>query len=285
MNKLSKILTVCLSIVGAKFSFHTDQALAQLNIGVFLKSPSSGITGDDNSGRSYADGSYASSCNDYYTGGNYTGATGDGKYLINLNGTVLSVYCDMTTAGGGWTLIAKISGSDGVDRWGYNQTIYYDTSTLGDATTLAVSDAKSAAYSSLAAKDILIRRIDGSAYVVHRYSATALSWGQFLTNHWGGCGVAVSTSATVLVDDGRDSLIGGSLYFRQYDGYFPDCSSQERAMISEYRSHVGWNECGVGTLPSGPGVAYWDAISYPAGSINVQGDPGGTLENYALLVR
>lgn len=191
----------------------------------------------------------------------------------------------MTTAGGGWTLIAKISASDGVDQWGYDQLIYKDSTTLGDATTLAVADAKSTAYSTLAAQDILIRCIDGSAYAVHRYSATPVSWGQFLTDNWTQCGFAISTAATTLVDDGRDSLIGNAFYLHQYDGDYPDCSAQERAMLSEYPSNpTGWNECGVGNLPSASGVAYTDAVSYPAGSINVNFNATGTLEDYAFLV-
>lgn len=260
-------------------------AAAQFNIGMFLKNQVE-IVGNDTSGRQYSDGSHAASCKAYYSDGMYRGATGSGKYWIKPAATSFLAYCDMTTAGGGWTLIAKISGSDAVDRWGYDQNIYKDSTTLGDATTMGVADAKSEAYSSLAAQDILIRRIDGSAYAAHRYSATPVSWGQFLTNNWAACGLTISNSPLALVDDGRDSVIGNGFYLRQYDGYFTDCSAQERAMLSEFVSNpTGWNECGVGNLASGPGVAYSDAISYPAGSINLIGNATGMLEDYAFFVR
>jgi hypothetical protein len=284
MRRADIILGAGAAGLAAAASLKSVPAVAQLNIGVFLKNQVS-IVGDDTSGRSYSDGTYATSCNGYYSDGKYWGATGSGKYWIKPGATAFAVYCEMTTSGGGWTLIAKISGSDAVDRWGYNQAIYSDSTTLGDATTLAVADAKSTAYSSLAAQDILIRRLDGTAYVVHRYSATPVSWGQFLANNWSQCSYPISTAATTLVDDGRDSLIGSALYLHQADGYILDCTSQERAMLSQFSTHAGWNENGVGNLPSAPGVAYADAISYPAGSAPLNADATGMLEDYAFLVR
>ncbi len=41
------------------------------------------------------------------------------------------VYCEMGTAGGGWTLIAKVAQTDNVDRWTYFDSIWLDATTLG----------------------------------------------------------------------------------------------------------------------------------------------------------
>lgn len=41
-----------------------------------------------------------------------TPGAADGAYTINPAGTNLTVWCDMTTDGGGWTLISKFSGTE-----------------------------------------------------------------------------------------------------------------------------------------------------------------------------
>jgi hypothetical protein len=64
-------------------------------------------------GKTWADGSVASSCNAYLAGDarhGYSGATGDGVYRIQPPArSVVTVYCDMATDGGGWSLVAVTS--------------------------------------------------------------------------------------------------------------------------------------------------------------------------------
>jgi hypothetical protein len=61
--------------------------------------------------RAYADGTYASTCNAYRNPSAphyYQGATGDGIYRITPGGASYDVYCDMTTNGGGYTVIEAL---------------------------------------------------------------------------------------------------------------------------------------------------------------------------------
>ena len=62
--------------------------------------------------RAWADGTLATSCNAYLLGDSghqYSGSIGDGTYQVRIAGAPTAVTCDMSTDGGGWTLVLSVN--------------------------------------------------------------------------------------------------------------------------------------------------------------------------------
>ena len=93
------------------------------------------------------------SCFDILSAGH---STGDGLYWIDPDSTgAFEVYCDMTTDGGGFTLLA-VSSSDGSDTWTWTNRHYWDddSTTFGSVTELN-RDFKSPALHSVPGTDLM----------------------------------------------------------------------------------------------------------------------------------
>ncbi|MCK5449313.1 hypothetical protein KAI32_00435 [Candidatus Pacearchaeota archaeon] len=73
---------------------------------------------------------------------------GDGVYDILIGEETVSVYCDMTTDGGGWMMLMKATGSD--DTFEYNKNYWTTNNTLNaDDLTLDNTNAKYKPFNSL----------------------------------------------------------------------------------------------------------------------------------------
>lgn len=79
-----------------------------------------------------------SSCNDIITNGY---ANNDGIYAIGTNESNLNVYCDMTTNGGGWTMVLAQFEADPVTFWNEGIQTDYDPSLVSSKSfTLETSE-------------------------------------------------------------------------------------------------------------------------------------------------
>ncbi|KAL9642906.1 hypothetical protein ABK040_010601 [Willaertia magna] len=88
------------------------------------------IVGDNSQGRKWSNGEMAASCNQYRyptasSGYSYEGAVGDGVYWIKTK-SVFKVWCDMSSNGGGWTLIVAQFEADPIGSWAQGLPSTYD---------------------------------------------------------------------------------------------------------------------------------------------------------------
>jgi hypothetical protein len=84
---------------------------------------------------------------------------GDGTYPLDPDGAgpgvPFTAYCDMTTAGGGWTLVARVNGADGsnllYDAWSANSTL----GSTSDFSLKTGSDVLYESYATVAGSELL----------------------------------------------------------------------------------------------------------------------------------
>ncbi|XP_065833069.1 uncharacterized protein [Oscarella lobularis] len=109
------------------------------------------------------------SCNEILLGG---GSHGDGVYWVTpADSLPYAVYCDMTTAGGGWTLVVKVKGNDHIMNR-LNTAQWRDGRLIGHPTTLLDENAMGVAYTNMPFHDVMIRALqDGeNKHVAWRHS-------------------------------------------------------------------------------------------------------------------
>ena len=133
------------------------------------------------------------------------GGTQDGMYILTTeSGTYYQAFCDMSTAGGGWTLVASvhennIKGKCSVgDRWssqqGNDQNLpegdgaWANTATFGSAESSTSDDYKNPGYYDISAQDVSVWHIPNDKQLRNWTSSAILRYhteSRFLKEHGG----------------------------------------------------------------------------------------------------
>lgn len=83
-----------------------------------------------------------------------------GAYPIRPAATTYDVYCDMTTSGGGWTLVMKIDGAS--QTFNYDSAFWTNSATLNpESTNLSDTQMKSLAYNEVGFTQLLVGMREG----------------------------------------------------------------------------------------------------------------------------
>ena len=148
----------------------------------------------------------------------------DGAYTIDPNGgsagDAFSVYCDMTTGGGGWTLIAKVLGNNKTMNR-INTAQWRQRTKIGNTASLKDENALGAGYDTVTFTDVMIRSLSSSTKnLAWRHPSTYKS-------AW------AIVDAGKRVSDGK-KLFGGikNLHFNGTGSYHNDCSEAKYGWLT-----------------------------------------------------
>ncbi|XP_062374140.1 intelectin-like [Sardina pilchardus] len=113
-------------------------------------------------------------------------------YLITTSGVVYQTFCDMTTAGGGWTLVASVHENNIYgkctvgDRWSSEQGnnpkrpdgegMWSNTVTFGTPEGATSDDYKNPGYYDITAKDVSVWHVPNTSLLKHSKAAAILRY-------------------------------------------------------------------------------------------------------------
>ena len=168
---------------------------------------------------------------------NPTAASGSYELLDNSN-NIYSAYCDMTTAGGGWTLALKADGAN--STWNYYNALWTNADTYqADQYTLDTQETKLASFNSITAAEVLVKMAqEGPATSSINGLTLPLSSPQTLNSLFSSNSYA-ETTAVSLSDPtitGRDAWMS---MFSPNAQMQPYCNQQGFNVLGQVGSRIG----------------------------------------------
>jgi len=143
-----------------------------------------------------------------------------GAYPIRPAATTYDVYCDMTTSGGGWTLVMKIDGAS--QTFNYDSAFWSNSATFNpESTNLSDTQMKSLAYNEVPLTQILVGLREGIDLRTATFGVVALSAQEMVANSlsFGNRTTWMSLSANAALQPGCDQS-GASKNTGSGYGYF-----------------------------------------------------------------